>query len=398
MQQGVETLDFFSRELGDSFQKRGLSVFYFDLTDGERSLKHLRKFQRSGETALVTFNFEGLEREEGLYSLREGYFWQAYGIPCFNITVDHPYWYENRFRELLEDEERHPGILPLYRHLSIDRNHEKYLSTYYPEFLNAGFLPLAGTRAPSDGAFAFPKKRNTRILFTGHYTELPFFEPSIHAINEEYALFYRGVIEELIKNPHRTAEEVELTHVQRETGEKDPKMLRLVFYKMLFVDLYVRNYFRGRAVSVLCDAGFPVAVIGKGWEKLPLKRKENLTILPKRDTKGCLTALLDAEVALNVLPWFKDGAHDRVFSSILNGAVSLTDPSTYLTEELPDGTGTRYFSLETMEEDLPCLAEELLSSPALCREIASKGSDPVSTRHTWDQRAEALLHIMAFNS
>ncbi len=97
MQGGVETLDYFSRQLGEAFQELGLIPFYFDLTDGERSARRLRKFQKSGETALVTFNFEGLEREEGLFSLRDGYFWQAYRIPCFNICVDHPYWYESRF-------------------------------------------------------------------------------------------------------------------------------------------------------------------------------------------------------------------------------------------------------------------------------------------------------------
>ncbi len=391
MQQGVETLDFFSRQLGDAFQKRGLSVFYFDLTSGERDAKHLKKFQKSGETALITFNFEGLEREEGLFSPAEGYLWQAYRIPCFNICVDHPYWYENRFANLLEDEERHPGMLPLYHHVSIDRNHEKYLKDYYPEFQSAGFLPLAGSAFLPGESFPPVSERKTELLFTGHYTELPFFDASIHAINEEYAAFYMGIIEDLISHPSKTAEEVELQHVQRETGETDPKMLRLVFYKMLFVDLYVRNYYRGKAVQILADAGFPVTVIGKGWDKLPLRKKENLTILPRRDSAGCLKALLDAKVSLNVLPWFKDGAHDRVFSSILNGAVSLTDPSTYLLEELPEGIGTHYFSLENMDEELPRAAEELLSSPSLCRDIVSRGYTPVRSSHTWDTRADFLL-------
>lgn len=49
--------------------------------------------------------------------------------------------------------------------------------------------------------------------------------------------------------------------------------------------------------------------------------------------------LADAKVSLNVMPWFKDGAHDRVFNSILNGAVCVTDPSRYLEEELHEGEG-----------------------------------------------------------
>lgn len=389
---GVETLDFFSKRLGDAFERHGIAPFYFDLTDAKRSTKHVKKFLKTGETVLVTFNFEGLEREEGLYSLRDGYIWQQYGVPCLNICVDHPYWYENRFANLLEDEAHHSGQIPLYHHLSIDRNHAKYLSEFYPEFQNAGFLPLGGTALPN--APKSVRDRAIDLLFTGHYTELPFFDASIHAVNEEYAEFYQGIIEELLENPSKTVEEVALAHVRRETGETSKKTLRLVLYKMLFVDLYVRNYFRGKAVQALCDAGFPVTVIGKGWEKLPMRHSENLTIRPRTDSLGCLEALSDAKLSLNVLPWFKDGAHDRVFNSILNGALCLTDPSGYLEEILPDGTGLRYFSLKEIEKTLPELAGELLSHPAKIEECLNSGQSIVRESHTWASRAESLLKII----
>ncbi len=410
MQGGVETLDFFSRRLGESFQSMGHTVFYHDLREGASSAKHLKKFQKSGETVLFTFNFEGLEREEGLFSLREGYLWQQYRIPCFNYCVDHPYWYENRFAHLLEDEEHHPGTLALYHHLSVDRNHERYLKEFYPEFRSAGFLPLAGTAVGTEGCVdtgAFPDRpsetasastvfadRKIKILFTGHYTELPFFEESIHAVNEEYAAFYQGIIDELIAEPDKTVEEVALAHVRRETGSESVRELRLVLYKMLFVDLYVRNFFRGKAVQTLCDAGFPVTVIGKGWEKLPLKKKENLLLRPRTDSAGCLRALRESRLSLNVLPWFKDGAHDRVWNSILNGAVCLTDSSVYLREVLPDGAGVRYFSLKEMESELPACAEKLLSDPALCEEMLLRGMPAARQRHTWKQRAETLLPML----
>ena len=45
----------------------------------------------------------------------------------------------------------------------------------------------------------------------------------------------------------------------------------------------------------------------------------------------------DARIALNVMPWFKDGAHDRVFTAMLQGTAALTDDSRYLREECRDG-------------------------------------------------------------
>ena len=57
---GVETLEYFSRQMAKQFEKMGYLVFFYDLKDEAHSAKRLRKFIRVGETVLVTFNFEGL--------------------------------------------------------------------------------------------------------------------------------------------------------------------------------------------------------------------------------------------------------------------------------------------------------------------------------------------------
>ena len=60
------------------------------------------------------------------------------------------------------------------------------------------------------------------------------------------------------------------------------------------------------------------------------------------------------------MPWFKDGAHDRVFNSILNGTVSVTDTSKYLCGELKEGQGVGYYDLAHMGK-LPELVRDLLA-------------------------------------
>ena len=54
----------------------------------------------TGETVMVTFNFEGLEQEPGVYKEGLGYIWDSYGIPCYNIAADHPYYYHERLQNL----------------------------------------------------------------------------------------------------------------------------------------------------------------------------------------------------------------------------------------------------------------------------------------------------------
>lgn len=391
MEGGVETLSYFSHQMAGEFQKLGYAVFFYDLKQEESSAGKLRKFIRPRETVLVTFNFQGLEKEAGVYREGIGYLWDTYHIPCYNIAADHPYFYDDRLKDLPEK----------YRHISIDRRQKAYFEEFYPEYVSRGFLPLAGTglrqgedeaktgKAGAQGA-AEQAAPCYDVILTGNYTKLSFFEPYINWINEEYAAFYRGIIDDLLEHPACTVEEVALAHCEREMGKEPNDQLRIALHKMIFIDLYVRNYWRGKAVRTLVNAGIPVHVVGKGWEELEdVRHPECLKLHPQTDSVTCLGMLADAKVSLNVMPWFKDGAHDRVFNSILNGAVCVTDPSRYLEEELHEGDGVCYVALQDMDA-LPGKVKDLLQNDSGRNEIVRRGRAIVEQKHTWAERAKTL--------
>ena len=98
---GVETLAYFSKQMAEQFVKMGYAVFFYNLKDEKGSAKRLRKFIKPGETVMITFNFQGLEKEDGVYSEKSGYVWDEYKIPCYNIAADHPYYYDNALSHCL---------------------------------------------------------------------------------------------------------------------------------------------------------------------------------------------------------------------------------------------------------------------------------------------------------
>lgn len=379
---GVETLEYFSYQMGKTFVEMGYQVFYYDLKNEMQSARTLRKFIRVGETALVTFNFEGLEKEPGVYKPGIGYVWDEYQIPCYNIAVDHPYYYHERLADLPKR----------YHHISIDRYQEAYFKEFYPEFHHEGFLPLAGTEL-MDGEDK--PVRTMDIVMTGNYTPPSFCETHINWINEEYAAFYRGIIADLIQNPNQTVEEAELRHCEREMGKTPYDEIRIAMHRMIFIDLYVRNYWRGEVVKTLVDAGLVVDVFGKGWDELACEKPQNLRIHPQITSEECLQQLKQTKISLNVMPWFKDGAHDRVFNSILNGAVCVSDGSKYLCEELADGEGVCYYDLTDLV-NLPQNMQDLLHDEHNMQEILDKGVEKVRKKHTWDARAKQIIKWLAF--
>lgn len=371
---GIETQEYFSLQLARAFEKMNHDIFLYRLNDGELDFPALTRFIEEKNTAMITFNFHGLNPEEPFY--RDGMFlWEVFDIPCYNIVLDHPFYY-HKFLEL---------VPPDYLHISIDRGHENYMRRYFPQIKLGPFLPLAGTELLNQPM----KERSTDLVFTGNYTPPAQFDKHITRINDEYTTFYHGIIDDLIANPWQGMDEVFEKHLRREMGALGDEDLKSCMENMIFIDLYVRFYFRGLAVRILAEHGYPVRLYGGGWNLLKCKCPGNIILGGTANSLECLEAISDSRISLNVMPWFKDGGHDRIFNSMLNGAVCLSDDSLWLRENLLDGREIVYYSLNGIEQ-LPSFVEGLLSDPARLRTIAECGYEKARALHTWECRARAL--------
>ena len=198
------------------------------------------------------------------------------------------------------------------------------------------------------------------------------------------------MIDDLLAHPMRTLEDVAEEHIRIEIPEVTEEELRQVMSKLTFIDLYVRFRTRGQAVQALVDAGIQVRVYGGGWDALDCKKPENLINGNSLDSVGCLKKLCQSKISLNVMPWFRDGAHDRIFNSMLNGSLCLTDSSRYLDEILKDKENCRIYSTARPEE-LPDMVHGLLANPDRMQEIIDNGYEMAKASHTWEHRA-AVLH------
>ena len=90
---------------------------------------------------------------------------------------------------------------------------------------------------------------------------------------------------------------------------------------------------------------------------------------------------------------FKDGATERIFNDMLQGAVSLTDDSIYLREVLADGEDVVFYSLKELDK-LSAIVADLLQNPAKMQGIADHGYQTALAGHTWEHRAAQLLEAI----
>lgn len=371
---GIETQEYFSLQMEKAFKEMGHETFLFDLREEGESFPLLCHFIEKGNTCMVTFNFHGLNHEECFYQ-NNRIFWEEWEVPCFNIVLDHPFYYHKYLNE----------VPPLYIHISIDCGHERYMKYFYPNIKLGPFLPLAGTEIANKPF----EERSKNLVITGNYTPPKNFEHYITRLDDEYTKFYWGIINDLIAHPDLDMDQTFVKHLTREIPDIDNNDLKKCMENMIFIDLYVRFYFRGLVVRTLVDNGIPITAYGGGWELLECRGKKNLLIGGGQDSYGCLEAIADSKISLNVMPWFKDGAHDRVFNSMLNGALSLSDDSIWMKENLIADKEIVYYSLSEIDK-VPSIVDNLLSHPQKIMELARNGYQKAKKFHSWESRAKAL--------
>lgn len=376
---GTETLDYFSREMEKAFQQLGYETFLFDQQQEEESAEKLAHFSGYSDSILVTFNFDGLRLETSLFDGFGCLFWEKRDIPCVNITVDHPFFYPEFF-------DIHPQN---FYAISIDRYHQKYLQKYYPDIRSDYFLPLGGTSLYPEGNYPTLSNRSYDVVFTGNYTPKETFDKYIYRLGEEYAQFYLRIIEELISYPDKPDDLVMECHLRQQFPEATNAEVAEVIANMIFIDTYIRNYYRGEVVKKLVDGGVSVHCVGHGWTQLTCQHPENLTCESNQYSLACLQRMGDARISLNVMPWFKDGAHDRVFNAMANGSICLTDHSIYLDEILTDGENVIFYDLKNLNA-LPELVKKLLSDSKKMEHIAKNGYELAMKEHTWACRVREL--------
>lgn len=395
----VETLGYFSEQIALELERNGYETCFIDYERMYESMDEMLHFLEREETALVTFNFIGL-RGEAVFQTESGRsIWQEENLPILNILVDHPLYYHSCLKEAGER----------MRVFCVDREHVGYVRRFYPG-VKVEFLPLAGNElfvSQKDGEHGIHRthcedvpepvlygQRTFDLVFAANYVSMEMLEEKVKALDDDYRIFYRRITEDLIADPAQSVDAVMERHIRNELGAVPEEQLCAAMSGMIWIDLFARSYFREKVVQTLADAGIIVRVFGADWEKIHCKKPQNVrTSGGKVNSAACVQAMRDARIALNVMPWFKDGAHDRVFTAMLQGTAVLTDDSRYLREECRDGENICFYSLRALQQ-LPDQVVSLLEDPVRMAELAERGYRMAEKRHRWKNRAGLLMQAL----
>jgi len=215
---------------------------------------------------------------------------------------------------------------------------------------------------------------------------------------QKYSAPLRKVLEEAVETslkhqekPYYLAFTEALGRQVESKGGIDPETIDIIAL-LDEVEMVIRGRDRVELLRAIKDAR--VDVFGssegeRGWKHY-VGDKRNIIIHEAVPFQQAISIMKHSKIVLNSCPWIAYGGHERIFSSLACGALSITTENSFLNEQFRDGESIVFYKYGRYDKANHRI-NEYLSDQVKREQVALNGSDIVKKFHTWDVRAAQLI-------
>jgi hypothetical protein len=367
---------YFGDALGKALAELGHNVEYFKVD--EQELDDLEQFVGKHYDALIDFNSD-LPRA---LMDDDSFFLDHVDAPFYDIILDHPLYHHDSIKNQLNN----------FHVICLDAKHKDYIFKYYPHIKSVIVTPMTGELAFGKDNINWDNWDNRQydILFSGTYTDPTRIETAIKKLPDFLANNIKDLIDMMQADSTLTIEDAVESLAGNEIYDYINSDLPLHTQTFYLADTYVRCVNRKNLVLALDKCEHKLDLFGGLWEELDLKHATIHREIPFNLT---FTVFAKSKICVNIMPNFKAGSHDRVFSAQLNGAVALTDPTTLLLKEYKDRQNILLYDLNDLDA-VAGIVDSQLNDLKKLKKIAQAGYEIASKHHTWANISDILINAI----
>lgn len=360
----------FIDELYNSFEKLGVNTEICCVDNIEEESSVLEKYIGKTYDAVIDINsvLPAASYEDIPYP-------DLINAPFINLIVDHPM----HLHPLLNISLKNNYVVCL------DEMHKEYISKYYPNIKNVLVMPLGASKAAETIDF---DERQYNILFPATYTPLAYFREQLDSMGDDYLSIADRILDMI---EHGAKPDIPALFTL--TTGTDNDFFALKMYKARYIDRYIREVHRQTILDKLLSMGLKIDALGHRWDMYDNKYKNNLNIHPACSYLDALNMIGNSKVVLNVQPLFITAPHDRIFNSMINGAVSLTNSADYLDKSYKPGQDYLLYDLYEPSLSIDRLFDTLNDCNCL-KDISGSAYQNVYQNDTWNCRALTLYNFI----
>lgn len=373
-----------------AFEAKGsygvLPVFFKEICDGFEKEGYL--VQRKSIDTIIWEELRNIPYAEFefIFCFNSAFYREiSYLFPVSVITVaffvDHPIIHQIRIKR---------NHCFNYLALNVDKYWVEFAKKHYLTINDNQFVPHAGSKAKN--VVPYKQRKYDVVQIGGYLSSWQALQTIMRTRKEKHFNYSMKVIEIFLSQETISLEDAfaqvfamrEFTFSDQEKWEIEEK-----FY---LEDDFIRAYAREMAIKSLLDAKIDVHVFGEKWDQFFGDNMEYLHIHGSISYLEALDVMANSKIVLNVTPTLNYGAHERIFSAMMNGAICLTNQSLYLKETGLDQELVIYSISEI--SDLPEMVHMLLSYEDQAEVISNRAMEIATKEHTWGNRAKKIIEIV----
>lgn len=338
----------------------------------------------NGSAVVITFNNAGV-----FLNTQQGNYWEQKQAALYNYYVDHPVNYVDEIEKITEIDKAFKNI----RFLLIDACHCEFVKNNFKDIADqAYFLPHGGSAVI--GAFG-SRERDIDILYVGSCWPDFGDYPKIGFLDGTEAEFYSFCYHMYKKEAYFQVDHVVDSYIcqsgRQFTAKQRMEMISLV--SITVERRFVRDL-RYTFLRTVAEAGMRVQIYGsKYWEGIQDGVEDRIAVSQTISPEECIRQMGRAKIVVNIQPVFTFGGHERVFNSMLNGAVCVSSQSKYLENLFEHKKDIIFIDFHNLEETVNEM-KRVLGDASLFEQIRQNAYAKVQYKNTWKAR---LLQILSLN-
>ncbi len=375
-----DLINFFTEEWIKSLKKiNDVNVVELDCTSNICITSEIKEMLLSNNCNVLFYNNCGF-----IFNDKKECLWSDYKVDVYNFLLDHP---RNYFNEL----ENAPDNMHI---ICLDEDHVEFIRRFYPNIKDAIYLPDSGVKTVE--SIKPYNQRDMDVLYCGNCQVNKGFIILIDYLPDNGKELYDEAVKDILNNPSMTAEKAIENYLIRHNLKHDLDTLYdLIVNKKVsrIIEDIVRREYKLMIMHALDMAGIHVDIYGRGWQDDKKPFSDNIRIHDRVTPYECHKLIGDAKIDLSIMPWFKRGSSEKPFAGMLNGAVCVSDTSTYLEDNYIDGVDIMLFDLNHIEKAVSDI-KWLLDNPDEAEMIARNGYYHALDSDSTDGRVKQILEIM----
>lgn len=311
--------------------------------------------------------------------------WEQNDIPVYTFLLDHP----RNFHAIFENPINNLHVICL------DENHAEFIRKFYPHVNEVIFLPDSGVKICNE--LKPFHDRPIDVLYCGNCQLQHAILARVDAFSDGGIELYHNAIDYIMNDPNMTAEEAVEKYLENAGFKVDNELLYKLYvtHKVSrYIEDIVRRKYKLLIMHALDDAGIKVDIYGDGWTDDEKPFTDNIRIHNRVSPLECHKLIGNAKIDLSIMPWFKRGSSEKPFAGMLNGAVCVSDSSTYLKNNYIDGTDIMLFDLDQIEKAAYDI-QWLLNNPDEAEIIAKNGYYHAIDTDSTDARIKQIVEMIS---